>query len=360
MKKPTNPLPLNLCYGGFLVLPLLKAFEGQSNVVTPGSLPLRTGLAEPLESWAIHAIHKMGVLTPTIHRCEIWHHLEIYNIPNKRHFIPRLSEARVTELIERVSANATAANTDPASEFIFDLIGVFGSVLSESNAPGDVDIVFVARFKRTGRIIPESDYYPFSRDLPTDRAGKVLRRGARRMDLSCHDLREVESIGAAYKVIWTREKGRATRIVAATKKTLDPASEGEDGILRTDAKCEAFRQDSLDSAPFLPPIELQLPKDTAPMNFRAWVRTLREEHLVTLLAHSHCSHPGPIRDCLDSLISEWRTTDPLKMANPERQLFPFLAASVQFGTWKWDPANGLVEGKPYRQRELYGGVSRYL
>ncbi len=354
MKKPTNSLPSDIRYGGFLVLPILAAFEGQSNVVTPSSLALRAALAEPLASWAIYAIHRMGVLKPRSHQREIGHHVEIYNIPNKRHFMPRLDRARATELIERVLVNAIAANTDPTSEFSFDLIGVFGSVLGSSSAPGDVDIVYVARFKRTGAIIPESDYYPFSRNLPTDRAEKVLRRGARRMDVSCHDLREVQSIGAAYKVIWTHEEGRITRMVAATKKAPDPATEGEDGILRTDAKCEAFRQDCSDSTPLLPPIKLRLSKDTAPMTFRAWARMLREEKLVTLLAHSHCSHPGPIKDCLDGLIAEWRMADPLKVANAERQLLPFLAASAQFGTWKWDPANGLVKGKPYRQRELFG------
>lgn len=246
MKKPTDPLPLDLRYGGFLVLPILSAFEDLSNVVTPGVLPLRTGLAEPLEAWAIHAIHKMGVLEPKIQQGRIWHHVKMHDIPNKRHFLLRLSAARVTKLIERVLANAAAADADPTSEFIFDLIGVFGSVLSGSDAPGDVDIVFVARFKTTGRVIPESDYYPFSRDLPTDRAAKVLRRGTRRMDLSCHDLREVKSIGAAYKVIWTRKDGRVTRLVPATKKGPNPAAEGEDGILRTNAKCDAFRQACLE------------------------------------------------------------------------------------------------------------------
>ena len=96
-------------------------------------------------------------------------------------------------------------------------------MLGGSSAPGDVDIVYVARYKETGEIIPESSYYPFSRDLPTDRAEKVLRRGARQMDVSCHDLREVQSIGAGYQIIWTRQEGRVTRTIAATKDAPDPA-----------------------------------------------------------------------------------------------------------------------------------------
>ena len=51
MKKPTNPLPSDIRYGGFLALPILAAFQGQSNVVTPSSLAFRVGLAEPLASW---------------------------------------------------------------------------------------------------------------------------------------------------------------------------------------------------------------------------------------------------------------------------------------------------------------------
>lgn len=354
MKKLTNPLPSDIRYGGFLVLPILAAFEGQSNLVNPSSLAFRAGLAEPLASWAIYALHRMGVLKPKAPQCEVNHHVEIYNIPNRKHFIQRLSRSRAKELVEHVLVNAEAANTNPASEFSFDMIGIFGSVLGDSSAPGDVDIVYVARFKETEAIIPESDYYPFSRDLPTDRAEKVLRRGARQMDVDCHDLREVQSIGAGYQVIWTREEGRVTRTIAATKNVPDPATAGEDGILWTDAKCEAFRQACLDSAPLLPPIELRLPEDIRMMTFQAWARTLREEKLVTLLAHCHCSHPGPIKTFLESLIGKWRITDPAKVATAEKQLFPFLAASAQFGTWKWNSMSGLVKGKPYRQRELLG------
>ena len=54
-------------------------------------------------------------------------------------------------------------------------------------------------------------------------------------------------------------------------------TEGEDDILRTDAKCEAFRRACLDSIPLLPPIELRLPEDIRMMTIRAWARTLRDE-----------------------------------------------------------------------------------
>ena len=113
MKKPTNPLHPDIRYGGFLVLPILAAFEGQSNLVTPSNLAFRKGLAEPLASWAIYAIHRMGVLKPMAHGCEVTHHTQIHDIPNKRHFIQRLSRARAKELVEHVLANAEVANTDP-------------------------------------------------------------------------------------------------------------------------------------------------------------------------------------------------------------------------------------------------------
>ncbi len=355
MKKPTNPLPSDLRYGGFLVLPILAAFQGQSNVVTPNSLALRAGLAEPLASWTIHAVHAMGASKPVEWGCEARHHVEIHNLPNKKHFVQRLSRSRAKELIEHVLSNAQAANASPSSEFSFDMIGVFGSVLHDSSAPGDVDIVYEACFKRTGAIIPESDYYPFSRDMPTDRAERVLRRGARQADVNCHDLREVHSIGAGYQVIWTREEGRVERMVAATKNAPDPEAAGEDGLLKTDAKCEAFRRACSDSSPLLPPIELQLPADVRVMTFRAWARMLREEKLVTLLAHCYCSHPGPIKTFLEDLIGKWRVSDPAKVASAERKLLSFLAASARFGTWKWNPTSGLVKGKPYRQRELFRG-----
>jgi hypothetical protein len=61
-----------------------------------------------------------------------------------------------------------------------------------------------------------------------------------------------------------------------------------------------------------------------------------------------------VKDCAADLISTLQTLKPDEIARAEIELFPFLAASLQFGTWKWDPELGLIEGKPYQNRVLFG------
>jgi hypothetical protein len=353
MKKPTEPLPTDLRFGGYLVLPVLKAFENLANSVSPGHLCFRSGLSEPLSSWVINAAYEMGVLTPLSTKEGIAYFVDMQRVPNKQHFVRRLDARRVTNLVERVLSNAQVANNDRNSEFIFDTIGLFGSVLAGSSTPGDVDIVFVARFRRTGNLIPESQYRLFGRGA-SERAGNVLRGRTPHSDLSCHDIREVETIGAAHKIIWTREEGRVERLVPATKATPDPSTEHADGIVQTDAKCEAFRQACAQSPPLSQPTSLVYPDDTVPMPFKSWAEATMDDSLVTTLAHHVCLPPGVVKDRVGETIANLRRTSQSEVDKAEMILFPFLAASEQFGTWKWNPEYGLKEGRPYKQSASMG------
>lgn len=349
MKKPTTPLSVDLRYGGYQVLPIIKVFESLgTNVVRPGDLPFRVGLAEPLESWALYAFSEMGALTPSVWQSSLLYHIDKRDrIPRSGHFVARLNKARASNLIERVLTNAEKANADPYSDFIFDMIGVFGSTIRGAEAPGDVDIVFVARDCDTGELIPESDYYPFGPDSPTDRAARVLRGGTRRSDLSCHDLREINSIGAPYRVLWTREEGRVERpITQNTTPVQEQSLHDHDSIVRTDERCEAFRRKCAQSALLVPPTNPHIPEGTEPMRIEDWAKTVSRDALIALLAQHLCLPPSPLKDQAGGLIADLRKDHAAEVERAAKQLFPFLAASLKFGTWKWDPAQGLIKGNP--------------
>ena len=58
--------------------------------------------------------------------------------------------------------NAESANADPLRDFIIESLGIFGSVLTAgATSPGDVDIVFTARWRSNNRPLPEASYNPF-------------------------------------------------------------------------------------------------------------------------------------------------------------------------------------------------------
>jgi hypothetical protein len=336
-----------------LVLPVLKAFENLTNSVSLGRLCFRSGLSEPLSSWVINVAYEMGMLTPLSSKESIVYLLDMHRVPNRQHFIRRLDAGRVTNLVERVLSNAQVANSNPDSEFIFDSIGLFGSALAGSSAPGDVDIIFVARFRRNGNLIPESQYSLF-RHGASERAGNVLRGRTPHSDLSCHDLREVEKIGAAYKIIWSREEGRVERLIQATKATLDTSTEHADGIVQTDAKCKAFLQACAQSSPLPPPTRIVYPDEFISMTFKSWAEATMNDSLVTLLAHHVCLPCGALKDRVSETIATLRRTSQTEVGEAEMILFPFLAASEQFGTWKWNHEYGLKTGRPYKQRDLIG------
>ena len=92
--------------------------------------------------------------------------------------------------------NAENVNADPSRDFVVDSLGIFGSVLAGVSSPGDVDIVFTARWRSNGEPLPEASYYPFGSGEPTHRVSSALGRGSRKTDLTTHYILEVEGIGA--------------------------------------------------------------------------------------------------------------------------------------------------------------------
>ena len=134
------------------------------------------------------------------------------------HFVQRLTPAKVQAIISRVIRNAESANADPSRDFIIESLGIFGSVLADATAPGDVDVVFTARWRSNDRPLPEASYYPFDVSEPTNRVSRALSRGSRRMDLSSHYLLEVERLGAPYRIIWTRDEDCVDRPIITPKE----------------------------------------------------------------------------------------------------------------------------------------------
>jgi hypothetical protein len=66
-----------------------------------------------------------------------------------------------------VIRNAESVNADPSRDFIIESLGIFGSALADATSPGDVDVVFSARWRSNNRPLPEASYYPFDVSEPT-------------------------------------------------------------------------------------------------------------------------------------------------------------------------------------------------
>jgi hypothetical protein len=47
-------------------------------------------------------------------------------------------------------------------------------VLADATSPGDVDVVFTARWRSNNRPLPEASYYPFDVSEPTNRVSRAL------------------------------------------------------------------------------------------------------------------------------------------------------------------------------------------
>ena len=97
--------------------------------------------------------------------------------PRRDQFIPRITKQRAEELTGRVIRNAEVANADPNCEFTFERVGVFGSAMTDQAVVGDINVMFVARWRDDDKIIPESSYHPFGGDEPNQRASKVFLNG---------------------------------------------------------------------------------------------------------------------------------------------------------------------------------------
>src|ERR1700737_4131925 len=219
MKKATNPLALDLRAGGFEVFPLAKVFDLPSNVWYPSMLIRENLLAEPFAAWAANVFYTLGGVQVLQWTDAAFFYAPTGNWLRPDHFVQRLTPAKVQAIISRVIRNAESANADPSRDFIIESLGIFGSVLTAgATSPGDVDVVFTARWRSNNRPLPEASYYPFGVSEPTNRVSRALSRGSRRMDLSSHYLLEVERVGAPYRIIWTRDGGCVDRPIITPKK----------------------------------------------------------------------------------------------------------------------------------------------
>jgi hypothetical protein len=213
MKKATKPLSLDLRAGGYLVYPVVQAFQLKSNVWRPSDLALQAGLTEPLAAWAADAFFRLGCIDTRFCDKDEFFYSPTDAYVRPWYFVPRLTLDKVDKILERVIRNAERLNEDDDRFFTVESLGILGSVLQGASEPGDVDFVFTARWRDSGELLPESSYYPFGGQEPTDLVSRALSRGSRRMDLSFHDMHEVQKIAAPYRIIWTRAEGRVSRRV---------------------------------------------------------------------------------------------------------------------------------------------------
>ena len=194
MKKATNPLALDLRAGGFEVFPIAKLFDLPSNVWYPSILIRENMLAEPFAAWAANVFYTLGGVQVLQWTDAAFFYAPSANWLRPDHFVQRLTPPKVQAIISRVIRNAESANADPSRDFIIESLGIFGSVLADATSPGDVDVVFTARWRSNNRPMPEASYYPFDVSEPTNRVSRALSRGSRRMDLSSHYLLELNAL----------------------------------------------------------------------------------------------------------------------------------------------------------------------
>jgi hypothetical protein len=144
-------------------------------------------------------------------------------------------------------------------------------VLQGASEPGDVDFVFSARWRDSSEPLPESSYYPFGGQEPTDLVSRALSRGSRRMDLSFHYMHEVQKIAAPYRIIWTRAEGRVSRRV--TRPSEPAVQKGPDGreLEQINSLVNSFRSKCTTLAPLTDPQTIEVPESTQPMARSKWM-----------------------------------------------------------------------------------------
>jgi hypothetical protein len=215
-------------------------------------------LAEPFAAWAANVFYTLGGVQVLQWSDAAFFYAPTDNWLRPDHFAQRLTSAKVQAIISRVIRNAESASADPSRDFIIESLGIFGSVLADATSPGDVDVVFTARWRSNNRPLPEASYYPFDVSEPTNRVSRALSRGSRRMDLSSHYLLEVERLGAPYRIIWTRDEGYVDRPIITPKKRRSKhvsAMKLPDADAFTDsfrARCRHFHHCSRPKLPPLP------------------------------------------------------------------------------------------------------------
>ena len=361
MKKATKPLSADLRAGGFEVFPLAKLFALPSNVWFASTLIRENMLAEPLAAWAANALYGLGCLgvRDRFGNDDCFWYSPDYDThgdmlaPN--HFVQRLTPAKAHEIIARVIRNAENFNADPSRDFIIESLGIFGSVLRQADSPGDVDIVFSACWRDDNTSIPEASYLPFGGLEPVNYVSRALGRGSRRMDLSCHYILEVQSIGAPYRIIWTRKDGRVDRPIIVPKKLRSNEDETQLKLSRANEFADSFRRRCA-SLPLLSPPRMPSVDPVAPpMSHSKWIRTLETKHPVVDLAHALCLPSGELKDKVNSMLEECFHKQPCLKTKAHKMLDSYLAASALYGEWNWAPEVGLGKAKRRLRRRSSAG-----
>jgi hypothetical protein len=347
MKKATNPLALDLRAGGFEVFPLAKLFDLPSNVWYPSILIRENMLAEPFAAWAANVFYALGGVQVLQWSDAAFFYTPIGSGLRPHHFAQRLTPAQVQPIISRVIRNAENVNADLSRDFIIESLGIFGSVLTGATSPGDVDIVFTARWRSNNRPLPEASYYPFGVSEPTNRVSRALSRGSRRMDLSSHYLLEVERVGAPYRIIWTRDEGCVDSPIITPKKRRSKEYYIPDELPHADAFTDSFRARCASLAPLLPPQAPSLPRPTRQMSHSEWLAILDDKHPVVDLAHSLCLPRGELKEKVSSMVAERFQMHSSLKAEAQKMLNSYLAASALYGEWRWEPAIGLRRTKRF-------------
>jgi hypothetical protein len=68
-------------------------------------------------------------------------------------------------------------------------------------------------------------------------------------------------------------------------------------------------------------------------------------HPVVDFAHSLLLPPGPLKDKINKLVEGHFQKFPGNREKAQQALHPYLAASIQYAKWEWNPAIGLVKIK---------------
>jgi hypothetical protein len=126
MKKATEPLSLNLRAGGYLVYPVVQAFQLKSNVWPPSTLPLEAGLTEPLAAWATDVFFRLGCIDTRHFQKNDFFYTPTEAYVRPWHFVPRLTPDKVDAIIERVIPNAERLNADESRLFTVESLGILG------------------------------------------------------------------------------------------------------------------------------------------------------------------------------------------------------------------------------------------
>jgi hypothetical protein len=332
MKKATIPLALDLRAGGFEVFPIAKLFDLPSNVWYPSILIRENMLAEPFAAWAANVFYTLGGLQVLQWSDAAFFYTPSSNWLRPHHFAQRLTPAKVHAIISRVIRNAESVNADPSRNFIIESLGIFGSVLTAgATSPGDVDVVFTARWRSNNRPLPEASYYPFGVSEPTSRVSSALSRGSRKMDLSSHYLLEIERLGAPYRIIWTREQGCVDRPIITPKKRRSKEYVSADELPGVNAFTDSFRARCASLPPLLPPRAPFLPQPTRQMSHSEWLAVLDDKHPVVDLAHSLCLPRGELKEKISSMMAERFQMHSGLKAEARKMLHSYLAASALYG-----------------------------